>query len=151
MTLLNPTPDELSVFHAERLSDLKQRARRWHQQRWRFQRNLALAGGLLLLFTARMWAFGGTMSWSGYVVFLATGSLLGWCIACWSLGILRGMMLYGSGAFAVWWCCAALGWWSAGGGFGGVILMVIGWLSWIVIGGALGMISEQFDDDHLQV
>lgn len=97
------------------------------------------------------------MSWPTYLVLPALGGLLAWCIASVPFGVLRGMLLYGFGSFLGWLLCTMAGWWqqapSGGGlsGAGGLIMMMMGWLAWIVIGGVLGMLSEQFDSDHQQI
>ena len=156
MTRLNPTPEELRLAHAARLADQAQREERWRQRRRRFVRGLALAGAVLLLVSARLAAFGGTMDWPAWLLLLAAGAAMGWCIAGLGLGILRGMLLYGGGAFLAWLACFMCDWWQLAGAngmlnAGPLILMIMAWLAWIVIGGVLGMLSEQFDSDHVHI
>ncbi len=151
MTLINPTPEVLRFRHETRLADLAQRAEKWQTRRRHFQRKMIIAGGVLLVVTARFAALSGGMSWQGYGAFLVSGGLFAWLIVQMGLGILRGLLLYGLGSFAVWFLCAACGWWTSDGNAGALILMMMGWLAWIVIGGVLGMINEQFDGDNLQV
>jgi hypothetical protein len=151
MTLLNPTPDELRARHEARLADLAERARRWQGRRRRFVHKVTLAGALLLGLGAWLAAFGGSMAWPCYALLPPLGALLAWLIAWVPLGILRGMLAYGIGSFLGWLLCALSGWWQPANGAGGLVLMMMAWLAWIVVGGVLGMLSEQFDNDQLQV
>ena len=34
---------------------------------------------------------------------------------------------------------------------GPLLLAIMAWLSWAVIGGFIGMLNSQFDDDHQQI
>jgi hypothetical protein len=34
---------------------------------------------------------------------------------------------------------------------GSIVLNMMAWLSWLVIGGFIGMFSSQFDDDNRQI
>ncbi len=151
MTLLNPTPEELQLAHVARLADQREREQRWRHRHRRFLRNLTLAGAMLLAITARIAAFGGSIAWPGYLVFLLVGGGIAWLIVQLGWGILRGMLLYGCGAFLAWLGCFSIGWWqwADGGGVGPLLMMMMGWLAWIVIGGVLGMLTDQFDSDHL--
>jgi hypothetical protein len=157
MTLLNPTPEELAKAHQARLVELELRAQRYRERRSRFVRRMTIAGALLLPISARMAAFGGAISWLGILLLGLVGAWLGWIIARYALGILRGMLLFGFGSFAAWLPCYLLGWWKGvqGGDFisgaGMVTMMVVGWLAWAMIGAVMGMISGQFDNDNVQI
>jgi uncharacterized membrane protein YeaQ/YmgE (transglycosylase-associated protein family) len=156
MSRLSPTLEELKARQADRLADQAEREARWHQRQRHFITKATWSGGLLLLATARFAAIGGGgLSWPAWILLPATGALLAWLIARSGWGILRGLLVYGLGSFATWWLCQLLGWWGLAGDrfsvMGSVALTMMAWLSWLVIGGFIGMFSSQFDDDNRQI
>jgi hypothetical protein len=148
--------EELRADHLRHLAEQADRERRWHLRRRHFIARMALAGGILLMVSARMAAFGGSMAWPAYLLLFAAGAALGWIIARFGFGILRGMLLYGMASFAAWLLCLACGWWgmAASGGMammGPLLLMFCAWLGWGIIGAVLGLVSVQFEDDTVEI
>jgi hypothetical protein len=141
-----------------RTQELDQRTQRWQEKRNRFIRNLSLSSAIILPISARIMAFGGSMSWIAYVLFFLTGGLLGWLIARYSLGMLRSMFVYISGSWPIWLLCYVGGWWGSAEttgsimmGAGPLLFMICGWLGWIIIGAVLGYLSATHDDDSIQI
>jgi uncharacterized membrane protein YeaQ/YmgE (transglycosylase-associated protein family) len=156
MTLLKPTLEETYKNNEKRLLDIAEREVRWREKRKKFIRNMAIASAIILPVSAQMMAFRGNMSWIAYVLLALVGALLGWVIAKYSIGILRSMFIYLGGAWPTWLLCGLFGWWKSApiGGMaavGPLLLMVCGWLGWIVVGAILGMISDMNDDDTIHI
>jgi hypothetical protein len=155
MSRLSPTLEELKARQAERLADQAQREALWRQRHRYFVHQAAWSGGILLVATARFAAIGVGLSWLAWILLPATGAALAWLIARSGWGVIIGTLVYGLGSIACWWLCQLLGWWGmAGGGMlamGSIVLNMMAWLSWLVIGGFIGMFSSQFDDDNRQI
>lgn len=158
MTLLRPTEAELLERRQRQLDDLGARAAGWHARERRFARRMAASGAAVLLAALWLFSFGGHCGWQACLLAPLAGGALAWVIARCAFGVLVGMVVFGLGAFAAWLLCFWCGWWAASdggpGGIGamaGVIMMVAMWMSWVVAGAVLGMLSRQFDDDHVQV
>ncbi len=139
-----------------RLHDIAERTALWQKKRNFFVIKMALASAIILPVSARMMAYGGNMSWLAYILFFCMGGLLGWLIATYAIGMLRSMFLYLAGAFPIWLICYVFGWWASAVGphltnYGPLILMVIGWLGWIILGSILGLISDTNDSDTIQI
>lgn len=156
MSRLSPTLEELKAKQAERLADQAQREERWRARHRYFVHQATWSGGILLLATARVAAIGGDgLSWLAWILLPAAGAALAWLIARSGWGVLLGTLVYGLGGIACWWLCRLLGWWMiAERGvytMGPLVLTMMAWLSWLVIGGFIGLFSSQFDEDHRQI
>ncbi len=141
-----------------RTHELDQRTQRWQEKRNRFIRNLSLSSAIILPISARIMAFGGSMSWIAYLLFFLTGGFLGWIIARYSIGMLRSMFIYIGGSWPIWLLCYFCGWWGAAEitgnlimGAGPFLFTICGWLGWIIIGAVLGYLSDTHDNDTIQI
>ncbi len=153
-----PSLEDVLEKNNLRTQDLNQRTQRWQEKRNRFIRNLSIASAIILPISARIMAFGGSMSWISYILFFLVGGFLGWIIARYSLGMLRSMFIYISGSWPIWLLCYVSGWWGSAENTGPLVMaagpllfMICGWLGWIIIGAVLGYLSVTHDDDTIQI
>jgi hypothetical protein len=158
MTSLKPSLEEVLENNIKRTQELDQRAQRWQEKRQRFIRKLSLSSAIILPISARIMAFGGSMSWIAYILFFLMGALLGWLIARFSIGMVRSMFVYIGGSWPIWLLCYVSGWWGSAPNSGPLMMaagpllfMICGWLGWIIIGALLGFISDTYDNDNIHM